>query len=130
MPLDRSTYNDALVLRALFNEAPDGWDSSADVTNLGAHLEHLSFAEKVGHLARNLVNAMLDGQTSEDQRFYLVATLPSGQVTVREVPGIACSLASIGDRAIENQGDDTTSIWQAARDGLARVMPDTEDGAA
>jgi len=127
MPLDGSTHNDALVLRILFDEAPDGWDSSDDVANLGVHLAHLSFAEKVGHLARNLVNAVLDGHATNGQRFYLVTTAPSGQVTVREVPAVAGSLASISDPAIENQGDDQVSIWQAARDGLARVMPDSED---
>lgn len=127
MPLDGSTYNDALVLRALIDEAPEGWDSSAPVTNLGAHLEHLSFAEKVGHLARNLVDAVLDGHASTGQRFYLVTTGPGGDATAREVSAVAASLASIGDAATENQGDDQESIWRSARDGLARVMPDMED---
>lgn len=127
MPLDGSTYNDALVLRTLIDEAPEGWDSSANVTNLGAHLEHLSFAEKVGHLARNLVNAVLDGHMSTGQRFYLVTTGPGGEVTAREVPAVAASLASIGDAATENQGDDQESICQSARDALAQVMPDLED---
>lgn len=127
MPLDSSTHNDALVLRILFEEAPDGWDSSADIDDLGTHLAHLSFAEKVGHLSRNLVNAVLDGHPNDGERFYLVTTDPGGRVSACEVTAVAASLAAVGDTAIERQGDDAVSICESARDALARVMPDQED---
>ena len=65
--------------------------------------------------------------TTHPVHCYLVTSGPAGDVNAREVPASAVALPSIGEIAVENQGDDAMSVWEAARDALAAVMPEPDE---
>jgi hypothetical protein len=68
--------------------------------------------------------------------YYLVAVDDNGDVMAGRMTEVSRSGLDITLRtpstdasafAFENQGDDSQSKWESARDALAAVMPDDED---